>query len=68
MVSSMGLTTMPWRFSTSMSYLRFWPILRMDGSSSSGFSTAMASASGTWPSTSTPPNNPPPVALCCSGT
>ena len=47
MVSSSGAMRMPcWREHVQ-SYLRFCPILRIEGSSSSGFSSASASRSGT---------------------
>ena len=46
MVSSWGAMRTPSRAMISMSYLMFWPILRMPGSSSSGFSRATASFSG----------------------
>ena len=41
-----GASAMPWRASTSMSYLMLWPILSTAGSSSSGFSRASACCSG----------------------
>ena len=47
MVSSMGATLMPCWARTLRSYLMFCPILRTEGSSSSGFSSASASAIGT---------------------
>ena len=37
-----------------MSYLMFWPTLRTDGSSSSGFSLAIAFLSGIWPGSRSP--------------
>ena len=55
MVSSTGATSMPWRFSTTQSYLMFWPTLRTERSSSSGFSRAITSPAGSWPGASPPP-------------
>ena len=44
-MSSNGATSMPRRANTCQSNLMFWPILSTPGSSSSGFSSAIASAS-----------------------
>ena len=46
MVSSYGAISMPWRASTCQSNFRFCPTLRTPRSSSSGLSTASASAVG----------------------
>ena len=60
MVSSTGATSTPsWR-NTHMSYLMFWPTLRTDGSSSSGFSLAIAFLSGIWPGSRSPASLAPP--------
>ena len=45
-VSSNGEIVSPCCASTLMSYLRFWPIFKMPGSTSSGFNRAIASAKG----------------------
>ena len=39
MVSSIGATRMPWRAKILASYFMFWPIFRIAGSSSTGFSS-----------------------------
>jgi len=50
-VSSNGVTRMPCRASTAMSYLRFCAILITDGSSRIAFSRSSVSLRGSWPAT-----------------
>ena len=60
-VSSTGPISTPWRRSTHMSYLMFWPTFSTAGSSSRGFSFAIAFLSGSWPGSSLPsPSLAPP--------
>ena len=48
-MSSNGATSTPRRAKTCQSNFTFWPIFSTPGSSSSGFSSAIASASAIWP-------------------
>ena len=54
MVSSTGPISTPYPRKTHMSYLMFWPTFSTDGSSSNGFSLAIALSSASWPGNSLP--------------
>ena len=58
MVSSMGATSMPTFANTIRSYLMFWPIFRMPGSSSTGFRAAITASLSSW--SGRPPSSPRP--------
>ena len=66
MVSSIGASATPWRTRSLTAALTFWPAFRIAGSSKTGFRSASAAASGTWPATGSS-KRPPEPETCAMG-